>query len=616
MEPQADPGIEGTARPCRHRADGSGCAVVSDPADHQGATVNQFDLQELLATADRCGTLMSTWISRNGIGVVRALGETAGLGSAFLEVATRMLVNPATMARAQASLWSTYMDLWQNTSSRLLGAAPDAIPTESADRRFVGAGWHDYLVFDMLRQSYLVTAHWLEDTIGAIGLLDPQDRERVDFYTRQFINALSPSNFLLTNPEVLRATVETRGENLVRGIENLLHDLESSAGTGQGSRRMTAGRDVAVTRGRVVFRNDLMELIQFLPATDRVLRTPLLYVPPWLNRYYLVDLRPPYSWVQWMVDRGHTVFVVSWSRNGTTGPDRDLAAYVRDGARVALDAVARAVGEPAVHLSGYCLGGTLAGVAAAHIAASGGAPPASVTFLCSLLDFTLPGSLGSVVDEAAVTALGGTQTGSGGDVSRMLNLLRENDLIWSFVVDSYLLGRDRFPFDFLWWNADAVDVPRRLHSDYLEMLFRDNRLSRPGGLVLDGIALDLGRVVSPTYFLAAREDHIAPWRSVHAGTRLVGGPARFVLTMSGHIAGFIDPPGLRPTHHCVVDTECAGDADQWYAAAERRGGSWWLDWDAWLRRVGGDDTVPARQPGEGGLTVLGDAPGRYARADG
>jgi len=391
---------------------------------------------------------------------------------------------------------------------------------------------------------------------------------------------------------VLRRTAETGGENLLKGLSNLLADLER--GKGQLRIRMTdetkfkVGENIAVTPGKVVFRNDLMELIQYAPATEQVLKRPLLVIPPWINKFYILDLRPKNSFIRWAVEQGHTVFVVSW-----VNPDEKLAEkgfddYMREGIYAALEAIEKATGEKAFNVIGYCLGGTLLACVLAHMAARKDTRIKSATFFTTMVDFS-----------------------EAGEMATTFNMLRANDLIWSFVVSNYLLGQEPFPFDLLYWNDDSTRMPARMHSFYLRRMYQQNDLAKPGGIELDGVALDLRKIRLPTYILSTREDHIAPWKSTYRATQIYGGRIRFVLAASGHIAGVVNPPESGKYSHWVND-ELPPDPDAWFKGATELAGSWWPDWHRW---VAGQDRamVPARIPGEGGLPALCDAPGEYVK---
>jgi polyhydroxyalkanoate synthase len=546
--------------------------------------------------------------------------DPLNIGSAFLEMTTRLMANPARLVQAQLGFWHDYLTLWQNTARRMMGDKPaPVIAEDEKDRRFKDDAWRENEIFDFIRQSYLLSARYLRSVVQGVEGLDPKTAQKVDFYTRQFVDAMSPTNFLLTNPEVLRRTVETGGENLLRGLSNLLADLER--GRGRLRIRMTddsqfkIGENIAVTPGKVVFQNDLMQLIQYNPATEQVLKRPLLIIPPWINKYYILDLRPKNSFVRWAVEQGHTVFVISWVNPDERHAEKGFDDYMLEGPYAALDAIARATGEEAVNAMGYCLGGTLLACTLAHMAAKRDTRVKSATFLTTMVDFEEAGELGVFIDEVQLAALEEKMQKrgylEGRDMATTFNMLRANDLIWSFVVNNYLLGQDPFPFDLLYWNDDSTRMPAKMHSFYLRRMYQQNDLVKPGAIELAGVKIDLRRIRVPAYILATREDHIAPWKSVYRATQIYKGPVRFVLAASGHIAGVVNPPDAGKYSYWVND-ELPPDPEAWFKGATELAGSWWPDWHRWVTAL--DKTmVPARIPGDGALPVIEDAPGSYVK---
>jgi len=549
------------------------------------------------------------------------LTDELGITQAFFQAWTKILADPYRLAAAQLKLWQDTMGLWQSSLLKLMGqdARPVAAP-QSGDRRFKHEDWQQIFLYDYIKQSYLIAARHLHQTVGKVEGLDEQTAKKVDFYTRQYIDALSPSNFMLTNPEVMRETVASGGQNLVKGLNNLLEDLVRGGGD-QLRLRMTdenafkLGVNIATTPGKVVFQNDLIQLIQYYPAGGPVFRRPLLVIPPWINKYYILDLREKNSFVKWAIEQGHTVFVVSW-----VNPDEKLAHkqfedYLTEGALAALDAIERATGEREVNVIGYCLGGTLLACALGYLAAKGDERITSATFLASMIDFREAGELGAFIDEQQVAALEKRMQErgylEGSAMATTFNMLRSNDLIWSFVVNNYLLGRDPFPFDLLYWNSDSTRMPASMHSYYLRSMYIKNLLAKPGGIELAGVPIDLTRVRTPLYFASTLEDHIAPWRSTYAGARLFTGPVRFVLGGSGHIAGIINPPAAGKYGYWT-NSKRPDEPEQWFKGASQHPGSWWPDWAGWIAQHGGDK-VPARLPGKRGLKAIEDAPGSYAK---
>jgi polyhydroxyalkanoate synthase len=570
--------------------------------------------------AERSQRIVTDFLRRQSGDAAAPGPDPLNIGNAFLEMTTRLMANPARLMQAQIGFWQDYLTLWQNTARRMMGEPVNSVIEEpKTDRRFKDDAWRENEVFDFIRQSYLLSARFFTNVVQNTEGLEPKTAQKVDFYTRQFVDAMSPSNFLMTNPEVLRRTAETGGENLLKGLSNLLADLER--GKGQLRIRMTdeskfrVGENIAVTPGKVVFRNNLMELIQYLPTTDQVLKRPLLIIPPWINKFYILDLRPKNSFIRWAVEQGHTVFVVSW-----VNPDEKLAEkgfddYMREGPYAALDAIEKATGEKAVNVIGYCLGGTLLACALAHMQARKDTRIKSATFFTTMVDFEEAGELGVFIDEEQLQSLEDKMNRrgylEGAEMATTFNMLRANDLIWSFVVNNYLLGQEPFPFDLLYWNDDSTRMPARMHSFYLRRMYQQNELVTPGAVELDGVPLDLRKIKLPTYILSTREDHIAPWKSTYRATQLYAGKIRFVLAASGHIAGVVNPPESGKYSHWVNE-ELPPDADAWFKGATELAGSWWPDWHRWV--VGQDRTqVPAREPGAGGLPALCDAPGEYVR---
>lgn len=542
------------------------------------------------------------------------------VGQAFLEFTARLLGDPVTLARIQFELWQDYLRLWQNTTMRMFGheVEPVAAP-ERDDRRFRDPAWDENVLFDFVKQSYLLTSRYILDVVRGREDLDEKTRQKVEFYTRQFVDALAPSNFVLTNPEVLRATIETRGENLLRGLRNMLEDLER--GRGRLALKMTdpqafeVGRNIATTPGKVVYRTELMELIQYAPRTEQVHRRPLVIVPPWINKYYILDLQPKNSFIRWAVEQGFTVFVLSW-----VNPDERLAHktfedYMLEGPLAAFDAVQKQTGEREMTAIGYCLGGTLLAATLAWMRAKGEDRIQAATFFTTLVDFSEPGELGVFIDEEQLAALEEMMARrgylDGSEMATTFNMLRANDLIWSFVVNNYLLGRDPFPFDLLYWNSDSTRMPAAMHSFYLRKCYLENRLVQPGGIELAGVPIDLRRIDMPVYWVSTREDHIAPWKSTYAATQIYTGPKTFVLAGSGHIAGIINPAGSGKYGYWL-NPELPPDPDAWLERAEHQEGSWWPHWAAWNRQHAGE-LVPARDPAKGPLPPLEDAPGSYVR---
>jgi polyhydroxyalkanoate synthase len=533
------------------------------------------------------------------------------------------MADPARLVEAQANLWRDYAELWQATARRLAGeAAEPLVVPDQADRRFKDAAWDQEPGFDFLKQAYLMTARWIQSTVGQVEGLDRQTARKVDFYTRLVVDAMAPSNFVVSNPKVLRATLESRGENLLDGLDNLLDDLER--GKGRLDIAMTdyqafrLGENVAVTPGKVVYQNQLMQLVQYAPATEKVYQRPLLIVPPWINKFYVLDLRPRNSFIKWAVDQGHTVFVVSWVNPDEALAHKSFDDYLVEGPLTALDAIAEATGERECNVIGYCIGGTLTAAMLAYMASRGDDRVKSVTFFTSLVDFAECGELAVFIDDEQLERLEQHMDAKGylegRHMATVFNLMRDNDLIWSFVVNNYLLGKQPFPFDLLYWNADSTRMPVMMHRFYLRKMYQENRLVEPGGISLAGVPIDLSRITQPVYIVSTREDHIAPWIGTYAATQLYSGPVKFVLSGSGHIAGVINPP-IANKYCYWTNPRTPKDPQAWLARARRHDGSWWPDWGRWTRRFGGG-RVAARVPGDGKLAPIEDAPGSYVKMRG
>jgi len=544
------------------------------------------------------------------------------LTQTFMDFTAKMLADPNRLLQAQMELWQQYMNLWQVTAQRMMGqqVAPVVEPAKG-DKRFNDPAWKDEMVFDYLKQSYLLTARWLQHTVKEVEGVDDKTARKVEFYTRQFIDAMSPSNFAMTNPQVVKATVETKGENLVKGLQNLLTDLER--GKGNLAIRQTdmkafkVGDNVATSPGKVVYQNKLIQLLQYAPATEQVYEVPLLIVPPWINKFYILDLKPENSFIKWATEQGYTVFVISW-----VNPDKELTQLVFDdymklGPLAALDAIEQATGSKKVSAIGYCIGGTLMATTLAYMAARGDDRIVACTFFTAQVDFTEPGELGVFIDEDQLASVEQMMSKKGylegTEMATTFNMLRANDLIWSFVVSNYLMGKDPFPFDLLFWNADATRMPAAMHSYYLRNMYQKNLLMQPGGLTIDNVPIDLRKISIPVYLQAGKEDHIAPAKSVYKATQIYSGPVRFMLAGSGHIAGVVNPPRNKKYQHWLNETaKNPPTLDEWKAGAQEFPGSWWHDWDKWLSEKSGPK-VPARVPGDGKLPAIEDAPGSYVK---
>ncbi|MCE2509872.1 MAG: class I poly(R)-hydroxyalkanoic acid synthase [Alphaproteobacteria bacterium] len=576
--------------------------------------------KNLTQIAEKSQRIVQDFLSKQAEQSDGAMGMPTNVGTAFLEMTKEMMANPVKVFEAQMELWQGYLELWQHATNRAMGieAAP-VIEPEDSDRRFEHPEWDNNPMFAYIKQSYLLTSRWMQSLPSKAENLDPDDARKVDFYTRQFVNAIAPSNFVLTNPEVLQATIESRGENLVRGLQNLLEDLESGKGHLQilqtDPDAFKLGKNIASTPGKVVYQSDLMQLIQYEPTTKQVYKRPLLIIPPWINKYYILDLREKNSFVRWALEKGHTVFMISWVNPDERYADKSFEDYMYEGPLAALDAIEKATGEKQANVVGYCIGGTLLASTLAYLAANNDRRVHSATFLTTMVDFEEPGELAVFIDEEQLAELEEKMDNrgylEGREMATTFNMMRENDLIWSFVVNNYLLGKDPFPFDLLFWNSDSTRMPAKMHSFYLRHMYLENRLSKPKGITLGSTPIDLRKVKVPTYLLACREDHIAPWKSVYAATQLYGGTNRFVLSASGHVAGVVNPPAKNKYGFWTSDTN-PGTPEAWLAGAEQKEGSWWQDWAKWIAGQGGSK-VEARLPGKGGLKPIEAAPGSYVK---
>jgi len=561
--------------------------------------------------------LMQRFLSSQTDATKIGMGDTSTLGFDFVDLMTKMMTDPTAVARAQIDLFNQSLAVWQKTAERMfVPQAPDA--DKPKDKRFKHPDWTENAIFSFVKDSYLVAAKSILSTVREIKGMDNAAARKVDFYTRQFVDALSPSNFVATNPEVLTATLESGGQNLLRGLENLLSDLGRGAGrlsiTMTDMRAFRLGENIATTPGKIVYQNNLMQLIQYAPSTQAVRRRPLLIVPPWINKFYVLDLKPKNSFIKWAVDQGHTVFVISWVNPDEKLAEKSFEDYMLEGPVAALDAIERAIGERRVNAVGYCLGGTLLASTAAYLAAKNDDRLASATYFVTLVDFTDVGDMAVFIDNEQLASLERRMRERGyleaEDMATSFNMLRANDLIWSFVINNYLLGKEQVPFDLLFWNSDSTRMPAAMHSFYLRKMYQQNLLAKPGGVTLAETPIDLSKIKIPTFILSTREDHIAPWKSTYAATHLYSGPIKFVMSAAGHMAGVISAPGSKYGHW--TNDNLPASPDEWFSGATSHQGSWWPVWDEWITRLD-PDRIPAREPGGGKLSIVEDAPGSYVR---
>lgn len=563
------------------------------------------------------------------IGSVEATGPRSELAANVADatktlgtVAEYWLAKPERAAIAQAELYGGLSEIWRQTMRRYSGEkVPPVVEPDPGDKRFASPEWEQNPFFDWLRQSYLHASRWAGEMVDKAEGLDPHTRAKAAFYTRLISSAMSPSNFVPTNPELLRATIEHRGENLVRGLKMLAEDI--SAGGGMLKIRQTddskfrLGVDLATTPGKVVWRNDVMELIQYAPTTEEVYARPLLLTPPWINKFYVLDLTPEKSFVRWAVDQGFTVFIISWVNPDESQAEKGFDAYMNEGILTALDAIEKATGERKVTAAGYCVGGTLLSLTLAYMAAKGDDRIESATFFATQVDFSEAGDLQILIDEARLEALDEAmaKTGylEGVKMANAFNMLRPNELIWNYVVNNYMKGVEPAAFDLLYWNSDSTRIPRANHSFYMRSCYLENRITR-GEMTMNGVPINLRLVTIPIYSIATKEDHIAPARSVFRGVKFFGGEVTYVLGGSGHIAGIINPPA-KGKYNYMTGGPVKGTFEEWVSRAEDHKGSWWPHWLQWVTAQA-PGKVPAREPGGGKLKPLCDAPGEYVRVKG
>ncbi|MEA3050117.1 MAG: poly[(R)-3-hydroxyalkanoate] polymerase subunit PhaC [Sphingomonadales bacterium] len=576
--------------------------------------------------ADAWGAVVANAIRLGGAAAERAMDphvpqpfDPAAPGRAFGAFAAHLVTHPSEILRAQQKAAGDWMKLWGSAAARAMGREPEPLAEpQRGDRRFMDPAWSSEPLFDYLKQAYLLTARRAMELVEG-SALDEATRTKVEFFTCQYLDALSPANFPLTNPEALRRAIDTGSVSLLSGLANLLADAAEDGGRvrRRAERDFELGVDLAATPGSVVFQNELMQLIQYAPATDEVYRRPLLYVPPLVNKYYLLDLQPKSSLIRWLVGEGHTVFVISWVNPGPELADKGIADYVRLGPVTALDAIEQATGERQADLFGFCMGGTLVGIALAYLAAKGeGDRVASATAIGSLFDFSELGTWATFTEPEQLRAMERHLLHKGfmgsQDLQALFSAVRANDLIWSSVVSHYLLDREAPPSDILHWFADGAHIPRDFLLEWARHVLRDNALTRPGALVLDGVAIDLSAVKTPLTAISLKDDHVSAWAATYTGARLFGGPIRFLLGGSGHNAGVINPPSANK-HGYWVNEALPESPEAWLEGAEKRDGSWWPEWQGLLSDGGKAEKVKARMPGDGGLKVIEPAPGSYVR---
>ena len=537
--------------------------------------------------------------------------------------------NPQKFAEMHMDFTRKWMELWQKSVTEFVSGtheqAKDAsqqsgIPHRK-DRRFSSELWEKSAFFSFIKQYYLMTADIFEDAINDAEHIDEDTKKRVGFYLKQYIDAMAPTNFLFTNPDVIQETIDSKGENLVRGFENLINDMERGQGLLKISttdyKAFEIGKNIAKTKGKVVFRNHLMELIQYEATTEKVHKKPVFISPPWINKYYILDLQEKNSFVKWLTDKGHTVFIISWVNPGKEHAACNFATYVHDGVLKALDVVQDITKEKSCNAIGYCVGGTALTMALSYLHTKGLEDQiASATFFTTLVDFSHAGDLKLFMDETHLDIIDSEMEIKGylpAEIFRnTFSMLRANDMIWSFVVNNYLMGQTPFPFDILFWNDDTTNMPAALHHSYLKDLYLQNKLAIPNGFEIDDVPIDVTKIKTPTYCLATMDDHIVPWISAYKTTQLFSGPIEFTLSASGHVAGVINHPDKNK--YCYWKSKKSETtAEEWYNGAKMHKGSWWPDFEKWLSKHSGGEQVPARKCGNKTHKPLDDAPGRYVR---
>ena len=528
--------------------------------------------------------------------------------------------DPQRAMDAQTRLWSRYMDLWGSSVRKMMGEETQDIERPpKGDKRFTDPEWQDNQFFDFIKQFYLITSRWAHDMVEEAVDLDEHTRHKAQFYVDQVANALAPSNFVMTNPELLRETMQNDAENLVKGMRMLAEDIQAGGGDlvirQSDNTPFTMGKNIAVTPGKVIAQSPVCQVIQYEAQTDEVLKTPLLIVPPWINKFYILDLNEKKSFIKWCVEQGHTVFVISWVNPDESLRDKGFLEYIEEGILFALETVYQVTGEKKANMIGYCVGGTLLAAALAYMASKRMARVATTTFFTTQVDFTHAGDLKVFVDEEQLEELEEQMFArgflDGKNMANAFNMLRSNDLIWPYFVNNYMRGKEPFPFDLLYWNSDSTRMPAANHAFYLRNCYLENKLAK-GEMEVGGRKLSLSKIKVPIYNLATIDDHIAPAKSVFKGTSLFGGPVDFVLSGSGHIAGVVNPPDKQKYQFWRNGSTEGKTLEEWRAGATETPGSWWPDWQKWIGEHGGKK-VPARAIGGGKLKPIEDAPGSYVQ---
>lgn len=543
--------------------------------------------------------------------------DPLNISKTFLNAMQQSWNDPAQAVDNQMRLAENYIKLWGNVTERFLGKEIEPLyKSEGKDTRFKDEAWQNNPVFDFIKQSYFLNSNWIQDVVSEIKHTDSKDKQKLDFYTKLLIDAMSPTNFMLTNPEVIKETLATNGQNLLKGAENLIRDLKKSKNglqiTTADSKSFAVGENLAITAGKVIYQNDLMQLIQYTPTTNKVCKTPLLVIPAWINKYYILDLQDKNSFVKWLIEQEFTVFMISWNNPDENHHNKSFADYMVEGPLAAIEEIKKICKVDSVNTMGYCLGGTLLACTIAYLKGkTKNIPIKSATFLTSLVDFSEAGDLSVFIDDAQLSALEKRMSEKGyldgHEMAQTFNMIRANDMIWSFYINNYLMGKDPFPFDILYWNSDSTRLPAKMHSFYLRNMYEKNLLVKPGEIKLLDTPIDLHNIDVPVYILSTKEDHITPWEATYKGTSIYSGKTRFVLSGSGHVAGVVNHPSRQKYNYWTND-KIENTAKKWLTGAHDNPGSWWGDWVKWATPLS-NEKVPARIPAK----TLENAPGSYVK---
>ena len=610
-------------KPSRPAAATKPAAAKEAPREARDATGDSHAIAQNVARASELWQRIAQALAAHSLNKPEAFAsnDSMSFAQSLMEASKQMTVDPQTIMQSQMGLLHDHMKLWESITHKLLGKSTEAyVEASPKDRRFRDDAWNSSAMYDYIKQGYLINSRWLQDAVNNIQGIDPHTAKKLTFFTRQFVDAMAPSNFLLTNPEVMRATLESNGENIVSGMEQLLGDIEKSQGRLRISMTaddaFTLGKDIATAKGSVIYQNDLMQLIQYEATTKQVHKTPLLLIPAWINKYYIFDLKPESSFIQWLQKEGYTVFVISW-----VNPDEKLGRksfddYLQQGPLTALDVIQQITKSPKTSIVGYCLGGTLSAITLSYLKSIGeDQRVASVTYLTTLIDFTEAGEISVFIDDTQLGALEERMSErgylDGADMAATFNMLRANDLIWSFVINNYMLGKQPFPFDLLYWNADSTRMPATMHAFYLRNMYQRNDLVKPGGIEVCNTPIHVAKIKTPSYILATREDHIAPWTSAYMASQIYDGDVTFTLADSGHVAGVINPPAKNK--YCYwTNKKLPLKPEQWFESAAQHAGSWWPNWSEWQQQFTGGK-IAARAVGSTKYKPIESAPGAYAK---